>query len=188
MSEPQTQETAAPRPNKIEEKRQRILADRLKRHMAKGLSQSEAEEAMAKEDYERLPIEKKLERHTQFLQGGIRTLAKEIRKIKEGAEISVQIEIEKLQHNDVVLADAMDVNFKALAKLFTKLGISLEEQAAALKEAEAEVEADKAAAQAAREAEEAAAQEQEEKQEASDGVDRPGTPAPPPDEATQFGG
>lgn len=70
-------------------------------------------EALRREDYESMPTEKKvrlLERNMSgFSQGIIR-------------------DVQALQHNDLVISNVFDVNLRAIASLFEKLGISREEQ------------------------------------------------------------
>lgn len=115
-------------PTKLELKRMQQFQDRLRRLMNKGLTEAQAKEAIAKEDWDNLSPAKKIARLQHFtvmMTSGLR------------------YDITALQDNDGELADAMDINFKAFAKILAKLGVSFEEQAGAIAEAQAEIQADK---------------------------------------------
>lgn len=161
------------RPSKNDLKRQQIFQDRMKRHMGKGMNAQQAYLAIQKEDYERLPITEKMKRLEATMMGGLQSLAQELAN---------------LQHNDQVLADAMDANFRAITKIFVKLNVPQEEQAKLLIECDAEIKAERKAKAEARAAAAKKAQEVAEKKEVVAEVGKAGEPAPPPEGATEFGG
>lgn len=101
---------------------------------------------------------------------------------------SLAQELANLQHNDQVLADAMDANFRAITKIFVKLNVPQEEQAKLLIECDAEIKAERKAKAEARAAAAKKAQEVAEKKEVVAEVGKAGEPAPPPEGATEFGG
>jgi hypothetical protein len=163
----------AKKPNKFELKKRQIFMDRMQRLMSKGMNSQQAQMAIAREDYERLSPADKIKR----LEGQLAGLAQ-----------SFGMEINNLRHNDGVLADALDLNFKGIAKMLVKLGISLEDQAKFLAEAQKEMEAERVAQREAHEAAQAKAQEAMKKEELKDTIDKAGEPPPSPEEATVFGG
>jgi len=160
------------KPTKLEEKRRKIYMDRLQRHMSKGMTAEQAHMKIMEEDYERLPIEAKLKRLEQACMQAIQRLAHELGS---------------LQNNDQVIADAMDANFRAITKALAKLGVPGEEQVAFLKEAEAEINQDRAARKAAYEAQQQRAASAQEQALVEQVIDKSGE-ATPPEGATEFGG
>ena len=163
-------ESVERKPTKIEEKRRKIYIDRMQRHMAKGMTAEQAHMKIQEEDYDRLPIEAKLKRLEQACMGAIQRLAQELAS---------------LQNNDQVIADAMDANFRAITKALVKLGVSGEEQVAFLKEAEAEIKADRENRQKVMEQHAAAIKDEAEKALVEKTIDKPGE-ATVPDGATEF--
>jgi hypothetical protein len=126
---------AEPRqPTKLEMKRQQIFVDRMKRHMANGLDQRAAAAAIAREDYERLPVDQKLSR---------------IERVFSQAHQGLATDVQKVHSNQVDLADTMDVNFRAFGKMLEKLGLKGEDQKACFDEAVAELTAEHKAAESA---------------------------------------
>ncbi len=97
-----------------------------------GLSDEQMAARLAREQYLKLPIDQKIRKLEQFISASVAKLGEEM---------------VNLRHNDQVIADAMDVNFRAMSKLMTKLGVSPEEQGKVLEEAQQEV-ADNLAARA----------------------------------------
>ena len=168
-----TTESAERKPTKLDQKKQQIWQDRMRRHMAKGMSEEDARALIRKEDYDALPLEKKFQRLEAVCMGAVDGLANDLRS---------------LLYNDGVISDAMDANLKAITKAFEKLGITKEEQAALLKEAEVEVKAEREARIRAREAEILMAQEKAKVGTLQEGADKPGVPDAPPADATVFGG
>jgi hypothetical protein len=63
----------------------------------------------------------------------VKTIEKKIKKIDRLEKVvsaslqNIATDITSLQHNDTVLADAMDVNFTAIARILEKLGIPNQE-------------------------------------------------------------
>ena len=160
------------RPNKIDEKRQKIYRERMQRHIAKGLSAEQAHRKVMEEDYARLPIDQKMRLLEQSVMGAVQRLAQEL---------------ESLQHNDRVIADALDVNFKAITKALLKQGVPGDDLAAFLKEAEEEIRTDREARRAAYEAAQQAAIQAQQQKQVEQTIDKPGE-APVPDGATTFEG
>lgn len=159
----------ARKPSKADLKRQQIFLDRMKRKVNEGLTVQQAAQAIAQEDYDRLPIEQKM-----------RNLESTVAGVANG----FRQDCLRLEQNDRILADSMDVNFRAFQLILRKLGVSDEDQKAAVKTAVEEIKAERAA----REAAAAAAAEAQEKKTATEGADVAGEPPPPPEEATSFGG
>lgn len=160
------------KPTKQELKRQQIFMDRIKRHMAKGLTFQDAQRAIQKEDYDRMPIAEKVKRLENILAMNLHGMYQDIKLVKS---------------NQDVLADAMDVNFKGFEKILKKLGVSDEERKQLMDEAEAEFKAEREAAIVAAEAKQAKQTEDMQKQEVVDQVDQPGEAQEPAD-ADTFGG
>lgn len=151
--------------SKGDEKRIRILQDRRQRHLNQGVPPEEVDKIIAREDYERLPVEKKIARLEGLLSATAQGLGRDV---------------ETLFKNQGVLLDTMDVNFTAFEMMVTDLGISIEKQRSYVEAAREAVEQKKrdrkrqANAEADKSLKDAAA--------------TPGEPPPPPDGATVFGG
>jgi hypothetical protein len=126
----------AKQPNKIELKRQQIFIDRLKRKMGeptkdgKTKTQQQALAEIANEDYERLPADKKIKRLESIIAGITKQLGQDL-----GG----------LHRNDAAIADAFDINYRGLSKMFRHLGITDEQEKAFMKEAQAEFARDRQA-------------------------------------------
>lgn len=133
MPEPPDQATLVDPPkskvSKIDLKRQKIYQERMQRHIAKGKTPEQANEAIRREDYERLPPNEKINRLERALVGNFQAIAQDIAVLKD---------------NQNSLADVMDVNFRAFEKMLLKLGVPVEEQKAMLQAAEAEIRAERA--------------------------------------------
>lgn len=159
-------------PTKAQLKKMEIYAQRRQRLINKGVPEAQVDAVIAREDYERLPVAEKLKRLEHFVASALGQLGQEMGN---------------LRHNDGVLADAMDVNFRSIAKALTKAGVSMDDQKKIVEEVQKEMEAE---AQARAEAAEKAQKEVEEKARASDTkqVDVPGEAPAAPAEATTFGG
>lgn len=115
--------------SKIDQKRQQIFRDRMERFIAKGMTPEQAVEAIQREDYERLPVPDKIKRLEGALIGNLQAIAGDMSNLRK---------------NQTDLADAMDVNFRGFEKILAKLGVSVEDQRAMLKEAEDEIGAERA--------------------------------------------
>lgn len=114
-------------PTKLELKRAQAHMERVKRMINKGMDPSKVEAAIAEEDYRALPVERKFEMLLHSVKSAIGGFAGDINE---------------LRHNDGIISDVIDVNARAFSKIFTKLGISLEEQSTLIKEADAEIRAE----------------------------------------------
>lgn len=161
------------KPTKSEEKRHSIFVDRMQRKVNEGKTPEQAAKEIAQEDYDRLPVEKKLDRLANLL---------------AGATQGFKQDYMALEHNDYVLSDTMDVNFRAFGKMLAKLGLSPEQQKELMAETQAEMKAEKDALLVQQQIESLQKAAEEEKKEAVSGVDASGEPPPPPEEATSFGG
>jgi hypothetical protein len=146
------------KPSKIDQKRQKIFQDRMKRFMSKGMTPEQAISAMQREDYDRLPPDQKIRRLESALVGNFQQVARDIGLLRQN-------------QND--LADVMDVNFRAFEKMLIKLGVPSEDQKALLKEAEDEIRAERLATQLQAKADAEMGQQQSQEQ------------MPPPDEEPQ---
>lgn len=181
-----TQVVTPRKPSKIELKRQQQYMERRKRLINKGVPEDQVDRAIVEEDYRNLPVEQKFERFASAMNGAVQSLAKDIMG---------------LRHNDGVLADAMDLNFKAVARALVKAGVPLELQGEIIKQAEIELRAERQKQfeeqqAAARAQAEARAQSSEQKVAAelakAEGKEltpeAPPPAEPPPEGATTFGG
>lgn len=114
-------------PTKLELKRAQAHLERCKRLINKGVDPSKVEQVIAEEDYRALPVEKKFD----LLVGSVRS-----------AITGFARDLNELRHNDGIISDVIDVNARAFAKIFTKLGVTPEDQSTLIKEAEAEIRAE----------------------------------------------
>lgn len=112
------------KPTKLDMKRQQILQDRMKRHMGRGLTQQQAFQAMQREDFEAMPLDKKFSRLESIVSQSFQNLAQEVMGLSQ---------------SHMAIADAFDINYRAIQKLFAKLGISSEDQKVYIEEAQKEV-------------------------------------------------
>ena len=124
------------KPSAIQLKRQQIFMDRLKRKLneknedGSAKTQAQAIQEIQREDYERMPVDKKLQRLEMMFSAVIQQMTKDLAE---------------LRHNDGVIADAYDVNYRAMEKMFDKLGIKDEERKNIMQQAHLEAQADKQA-------------------------------------------
>jgi hypothetical protein len=166
---------------KLEAKRQQILQDRMRRHMGRGLSQEQAWQAIQKEDFDALPMDKKFARLENMVSNTFRQLAQEIVNLGQG---------------HAAVADAFDINYRAVHKIFVKLGVSPEEQQLLIAEAQGEVAEIRRRQQEGRAVAEKAFNDAQEKQRVEAELASAESPnqapssvgAEPPPEATVFGG
>jgi len=123
--------------SKMEQKRQQILMDRLKRKMGEPnkdgspKTQQQAIQEMQREDYEAMPPDKKIARLEGIVSQSFQNLAQDLMG---------------LHQSHLAISDAFDINYRATQKMFIKLGISNEDQKVIIAEAEKEVIASKQAA------------------------------------------
>jgi hypothetical protein len=113
------------KPNKIELKRQEIFMQRLMRKIKDGKTPEEAQAEINREDYAAMPIDKKVMR-----------LEKLIADVNR-ANVN---DFNALRHNDGVIGDTIDLNNRAIQKMFLKLGITNEQQKEIIAEATKELE------------------------------------------------
>lgn len=158
--------------SKADLKRQEIFRQRMARLMSKGMNEQQAFERIQREDYERLPVIERVKKLEGAFMGNVQAIARDIHLLRQ---------------NESALADVMDVNFRAFEKMLVKLGLPVEEQRKLLVEAEAEIRAEREAAEAARQAAQAQQQEQAAQETVQEAVDVPGTPEIP-EGATVHGG
>lgn len=157
-----------PKKSKVDLKREEIFRDRMKRHINAGKTPEQAYAAIQKEDYDRMPAGEKLELMRRSFAASLENVSRDLAMLHE---------------NQKDLADVMDVNFRAFAKMLVKLGVTETEQVVLTKEVEEEIRAEREAFQAKRKAEAEAAQ----KAELSKQVDQAGE-VKVPEGAQVFGG
>jgi uncharacterized protein YoaH (UPF0181 family) len=153
--------------SKIEQKRQQIMAERIQRKTANGMSLENAVAAIKREDFEALPLGERQKRLESAMIGNFRKVAQDM-----GA----------LNDNQTQLADIMDVNFRAFEKMLTKLGIPPQEQLDTMTLVVEEIKAERDARAAAA----TTAQEEAKKEDLLQTVDEAGIPDLPVG-ATVFG-
>jgi len=110
--------------NNIDAKRQAIREEKKRRLMNKGISEERAEEMVSMQEHDNVSDEKKITRLENLF---IQTFQ------------GLQRDILALRHNDGVIADAMDINLKAMSKSLEKAGVSKEQQGEIIKEVEMEL-------------------------------------------------
>lgn len=169
--------------NKIQEKRYRQHMERRQRLINSGTPEDKVDQQMAQEDYAAMPPEKKIARLEQIIQGTFQQFAQELAN---------------LRHNDGVLADSMDLNFKAFSKMLIKLGLPLEEHREFMQQAQNEIAQERQAEMAAQQRAQDQRRADAEKRLAEQALQAAEAPklsptevteaSKPPDGATEFGG
>ena len=166
----------------IQHKRQQQFQERLRRTMNQHkCDEQKAFQIMQQEDYDRMSPDQKVRRLESLVGQSMQRLAEDINR---------------LEHNHYAIADAFDINYRAVSKMLIKLGIPLEEHARFMKESQDEALAEhKAKVEQQRLIQEAAAKKQQEAQEkirmeAELGKNKPveAKGAELPKDATVFGG
>jgi hypothetical protein len=156
-------------PTKLDQKRAQIYQDRRRRLLNSGVPEDKVDATIRREDYERLPVERKI----TYLESVI-----------IGLQRGLSDDLIALERNDGAVMEALDINFTAFEAMLVKLGISADEQKSYLDAAKVTVAQKREAQAQAREAamakQQAAAVEHE--------IDQAGEPPAPPEEATVFGG
>lgn len=128
----ETQQSEQKKVSKIDQKRQQIFMDRFRRKLGEKnkdgspKTEQQAIQEIQREDYDNLPIEKKLSRLENIFSNTVQAISEDIMALK---------------HNDRAVADAFDINYRMVEKLFMKLGVSDADREAIHKEALAEVQA-----------------------------------------------
>ena len=183
--------------SKIDEKRMRAQQERLRRTMnTHKCDEQAAIKIMQQEDLARLPLATRFENLEKFTVYSVQAMRQRSNEL--------QGNLTNLFQNQGSLAESIEVNFRAFARMIAKLGISLEEQkkfideAAAERQAELkkmaeEAEAEKKAEEAKKVAETKKAEEQTANQVLAEAekprlVEAPVEPRPIPEGATVFGG
>jgi transposase len=123
--------------SKIDEKRQEIFRERVSRKMGEGKTEDQAVNAILREDYNALPLDQKFARLESMVSGTIQSLMSNINTLRQ---------------NERVVADAFDINYRAVEKMFKRLGIPEEEQNAIIDECRKNVIAERAQFMAEQEA------------------------------------
>lgn len=164
--------------SKIDMKRLQAYEERKRRLINKGVAPDKVDGVIAAEDYANLPVEKKFER-----------LESMVSQVLQG----LQRDIMSLRHNDGVIADAMDINLRAVARSLEKAGVTKEQQGEIVKLVEAEIREEQKAQQAIRQkAQEAQTEKSRMEAEANAKPSimdpEPALPTEAPAEATVFGG
>jgi len=116
--------------SQLQAKRMRQYAERRQRLINAGVDPKEVDKVIAEEDYEAMSDEMKIKRLEMIFRNTFQQFAKEF---------------QNLRHNDGVLADAMDINFKGFGKILTKLGVAPDEQKVLIEEAKKELEVEREA-------------------------------------------
>lgn len=124
----EVQEVKPPKVSKLDQKRQQIFADRVRRKIGQGMTEQNAVQAVLREDFDRMPLDKKFARLEALVVNSIRSISQDIMGLKQ---------------NDSAIADAFDINYKAIERAFAKLGLSEEVQKELINQARDEVMADR---------------------------------------------
>lgn len=171
--------------NKMMEKRIRQRLERRQRLINSGTPEDKVDQVMAEQDWAAMPLADKFKMLVHNINESFKRFAQDMMNVRT---------------NQDMLADSMDVNFRAFAKMLEKAGVSAEVQAQCMKEAEDELAADKKKALEAQAEQVKKQAEQTEKQKVeaelksvegitsagASNVDANGTPVQ--DGATTFGG
>lgn len=167
--------TGARKPTKVELKRAQIYQERRARAINNGVPEDKVDATLAAEDYKNSSLEDKF---TRFQNLAVHALQ------------GLQQDILNLRHNDTVIADAMDVNLKAMARALEHAGVDIATQQGIMQDVEKELQKEQQMQKAAREAANKAAREKNEKKTVESEIDKPSdeAPVPLPDGATVFGG
>lgn len=179
LEEDVQQIASAKRMTKVDIKRMQAREERRRRLLNNGVPEDKVDAVMAAEDYQNLPVDKKLDRFERIVSQALQGL---------------QRDIMALRHNDGVIADAMDINLKAMARALEKAGITKEAQNDIIREVEKELrEEQKRQAEAEVEARRMASEKAEKERMEAEANAKPaiaseGEPEPVPEGATVFEG
>lgn len=170
-------------------KSQKQLQDREKLLKA-GVPEDEVERVLAQQEYQSLPVDKRLQRLEQMMAGGFSELLEQYHKAIKNTE-GLAGDVQRLSENDRDIADVLDINFRAFSKALVSLGCSPEQQKGLMEEAQKEIDAE-LAERAARKAEIEKFQiDRDAVHLVKEAVEAPSTKpeeTPLPDGATVFGG
>jgi hypothetical protein len=167
--------------NKVQMKKFQIYLERRKRAINKGIPEERVDQYLREEDYRNMPVAEKVQRLEGIMSSTFQGLSQDVVRLRQ---------------NDGHIADAFDINSRAIFKMMVKLGITSEQQKDILKESADEFDAEKKAKvearqKAAEEAQKKTLEEQERAkivQETKAEKNPEPQGAEPPAEATQFGG
>lgn len=115
----------------------RIREERRQELIDSGVEEEVVERVLDQEEFERLPIDQKVNRivasldhHLNVMHRAINTFAKDI---------------VALRHNDTVISDAHDVNLRGIYLMFESLGLSADKQKSFMEQAQKWLDAEKKA-------------------------------------------
>ena len=101
------------KPTKAELKRAQVFQERVNRKVNKGMSQEQAFQEVQKEDHESQPLPQRMGKIESVLAGAFKEISQEM---------------QSLRHNDGIISEAFDVNYRAIGKMFELLGIDKNKQ------------------------------------------------------------
>lgn len=158
------------KPTKMELKRAQLFQERINRKVNKGMTKEQAFAAVQKEDHENQPLATRVQKIEHVLTGAFKEISQEM---------------QSLRHNDGIISEAFDVNYRAIAKMFALLGIDKDKQKSIVEDCVREMNEARAMAQKAQQE----AAEQSKVMEEVKGPAKIDVPAPaaPPEGATVFG-
>lgn len=128
--------------SKLDIKRHNQRVERRRRLINEGVAEDKVDQLMAKQDWEGQDPKVRLSRLESIVQQMFGGLAQDVMN---------------LRRNDGAISDAFDMNYRAIFKMFMKLGVTAEDQKNLMMEVQAEVAAEnQARVEATRKAQEAA--------------------------------
>lgn len=166
----------AKRMTKADIRRMQAHEERKRRLINNGTDPDKVEATIAAQDYAALPLEKKFDRMDRVMSQALRAL---------------QQDIMSLRHNESLIADAMDINLRAVARSLEKAGVTKEMQIDIIKTVETEVrDEQRRRAEAQQAAHKAKSEKELMENEANTkpSLTNEATPADAPEGATTFGG
>lgn len=141
----------------------------------RGLDDRQVAQFMARREHEAQPIQQRLMRLEAMVVQSFQQLAQEMTALRQ---------------NDEILADAMDVNFRSIARALELAGVTLDKQGEIIQQVQVEVQEERRKAMEEEAIKKAAVKRKAEEDALAAKVDAP--PAAPtdnaPQEASQFGG
>lgn len=110
--------------SKREQKKYQQYQERRQRLINDGINEENVDAVIAQQDYTSLPTDKKIQRLEMILRQSFTQIGQDI---------------ESLRHNDLMIADAMDINMRSMSKCLTKVGVPLEEQKTIIEDVQREM-------------------------------------------------
>jgi AraC-like DNA-binding protein len=105
--------------SKADLKRQQAFIERIKRTMNRHkCDEKKALELMQQEDYEALPAKEHVKRLEALCAQSFKSIGNDMGAVSEN--------LKALRHNDGAIADAFDINYRAIADLFTETEVRLQ--------------------------------------------------------------